>query len=187
MPKKRNIVLRTKTTELRSLELNNIEQIRKWRNSEEIGKNFIFRDKITKEQQLKWFKRIDSSENDYFFSILNKGVLVGLTEVKKIDWNKNTGDAGLFIAPEYQNSLIPFESTILLLDFSFYELGLKRINIKVLTDNQRAMRFNQYMGYKEFNSYAQEINNSITKITEMYLDEESYIKNRHKICSLIDI
>ncbi|MFM7472319.1 MAG: hypothetical protein ACKO00_00160 [Crocinitomicaceae bacterium] len=49
--------------ELRRLQLEDIELIRKWRNEAHVAQQMIYREYITTEMQLKWFNSINNPYN----------------------------------------------------------------------------------------------------------------------------
>ena len=185
MQDKNGLVLKEKSVILKTLVFDDIEKIRIWRNSEEINQFFIYREEISKKQQTIWFKKIDKSKNDYYFSIYYKGNLIGLTEIKRIDWELKTGDAGLFIAPVYQNSLNSFDSTLLLLDFAFDKLKLARITGKVLANNKRALRYNRCFGFKEYGFCNEIIDGEELEIVLLDLNKADYLCSKRKIETIV--
>ena len=180
-------ILRGRTVILKTVEYNDIEQIRKIRNSEEIGRHFIFREKITPQQQVDWFHRISESKDDYFFSIYLENKLIGLTEIKKINWKQRTGEGGIFIIPEYQNSYNSFETSILSLDYAFNRLKLKKILSTVMKSNKRAIKYNKVFGFKEYDKYEQIIDDKKEEIVLLEVTVDNYIKSRQKISNLLGI
>ncbi|QGQ98479.1 GNAT family N-acetyltransferase [Paenibacillus psychroresistens] len=124
-----------------------IELVRNWRNDPKISQFMEFRDFITEEMQKKWFLSIDNKEN-YYFLIEYKHQLIGLTEIKKINFTDHSAEAGIFIySEEYLNSMIPFQVTLSLLDFAFNYLNIVFINSYILKSNKRAIRFNKALGF----------------------------------------
>jgi RimJ/RimL family protein N-acetyltransferase len=127
---------------LKRVTFDDIEMIRNWRNDPKISQYMFSRDYITKEMQIKWFERINNQFN-YFFIILYKTNKIGLCELKNIDYHYYTAEAGMFIYDDkYRNGIVPYASILLLMDFAFYRIKIKKIIIKILDENKRAIRFN---------------------------------------------
>ena len=76
-----------------------IELVRTWRNSQFVKQYMNFRETITPEMQMKWFKSIDNFNNLYFI-IHYKNEKVGLGNIKNIDWEKREGEVGIFISKQ---------------------------------------------------------------------------------------
>ncbi len=51
---------------LSRLTIDDIELVRQWRNSETVRQFMEFREEITPEMQIKWFKSIDNEINNYY-------------------------------------------------------------------------------------------------------------------------
>ena len=160
---------------LKSIQLEDIELIRNWRNSKYVNEFFIFRGHISKERQKNWFEEVSTSGMDYYFLILVGSKPIGVTEVKKINWDLREGEAGIFIGEKgYRNSLHAFEAVVLRNNFSFYELNLIKIRAQVLENNTRALRFSQCFGYKEIGKKKVTINNRIHSAVLLELTKYDY-------------
>lgn len=139
-----------------------------------------YREEITPEMQLKWFKSIDNESNNYY--IIREGEQkIGLIYGANIDWEKmETGNGGIFIANEnYWNTNIPIASTLLLMEISFM-LGLKRTYIKVMRDNQKAIEFNQGFGYELLKGQENIMNQKYV------LTPETYKKSTQKLREILE-
>ena len=81
-----------------------IELVRNWRNDPKIAQYMEFKEHITPEMQLNWFKKINN-ENNYFFIIEFEGKEIGLINVKDIHYSEKVGEGGIFIYDDnYLNS-----------------------------------------------------------------------------------
>jgi RimJ/RimL family protein N-acetyltransferase len=124
-----------------------IELVRKWRNSAEINQFMEYRDYITSEMQEKWFNSINNKNNLYFV-IEYKGRKIGLINGKDIDWEKSAMETGIFIwDAKYQNTPIPLLAVLI-----FGELGVLTFELTayahILKTNYRAIRYNKLLGFK---------------------------------------
>jgi RimJ/RimL family protein N-acetyltransferase len=133
--------------QLKRLGIEDIELVRYWRNSESIKKYMEFREEITSEMQLRWFKSIDNEKNFYFLITVDNDY-IGLINGSNTDWEEGiTHSGGIFIwDTRYINSEIPFNASVLITDVSFV-FGLKKVMAKILSDNTRSIDFNQKLGY----------------------------------------
>ncbi len=136
--------------ELRRLQLEDIELVRKWRNEAHVAQQMIYREYITTEMQLKWFDSINNQYN-YYFLILFKGNKVGLINAKDYDLERGFGEGGIFIGDKaYEDSFAAVFASLCLLNFVFYLLPhISKSRIRVLKTNVRAIQYNKLMGYEE--------------------------------------
>jgi RimJ/RimL family protein N-acetyltransferase len=125
-----------------------LELVRVMRNSEQVRDHMQFREHITPEMQQKWFARINNEHNN-FFVIESNGKKVGLINGSEVDWEQGiTGNGGIFIWDEsFRDSVVPTAASLLLSDLTFI-VGLKKVRIKILRDNQKAINYNQQLGFR---------------------------------------
>lgn len=133
---------------LRRLTEDKIEMVRQWRNDPKIQQYMEYRDYITPEMQAAWFKRINNDSN-YYFLIIWEGKEVGLINIKDIDYDKKTGEPGIFIYDDkYLNSDVAMRASLCRDDFIWDVLKLEQLYIHILRNNVRAIKYNLYKGYK---------------------------------------
>jgi len=156
---------------LRRIHLNDLELIRKWRNSDKIRRRMFHRKHITKAQQIQWFHQINNEKNNYFI-IENNNIAVGLINGGEIDWIKNiTGNGGIFIWENDQtDDLTALKASILITDCGFY-LGMKMNYIKVLKNNTNAILYNKMLGYKVDHQFQH------PKLLQYFLTPEAYFES----------
>jgi len=175
------MIIKGKKVSLKLIQKEDIELIRKWRNSKDVSQFFIFRGYITKEQQKKWFEKVSTSGRDYFFLIIVDGEPIGLTEIKNIDWDRREGETGIFIAKdEYKNTLVPFEASYLNGRHFFETLNLLKNKIKVLESNERGLRYNKKLGFKEVGKREETIDGEICKVVLLEMSQNEYDKRAKK-------
>lgn len=134
---------------LKRLQENDIELVRNWRNQTELNSFMEYREHISPESQLAWFKSINNKFN-YYFMIEFGGKKVGVINVKNYDPQLKFGEGGIFIGDKaYINSSASVFSTLCLLNFMFVRLNICNISrIRILKDNERAIQYNKLLGYK---------------------------------------
>ena len=135
---------------LTPLEHKDIEMVRAWRNSDEIRRYALNQEQITQEQQEAWFASLAKKEDEYFVIRVEEKP-VGLIWFNKRDESIETGFY-LYDASR-QNSLTPYKIVTLFHDYLFNSKGFKMLTCKIQHDNQRAVRFNLSLGYKESTSH----------------------------------
>jgi len=126
-----------------------IELIRQWRNSDTIRKNMLYQEIITPEMQLKWFHSINNF-NNFYFIVEYKGRRVGLVNIKDVDWEQRSGEAGIFMhEKELSALLVPIVGTVAINEMISKVFGLKKLYAKVRKDNKAMRRLNSLFGYKK--------------------------------------
>ena len=86
-----------------------IELVRQWRNSDPVRLNMAYREIISPEQQLQWFRSVDNLENNYLL-IYYKGEKIGLLNDKNVDWEARTSESGLFLGrTEFYSTFVPYQ------------------------------------------------------------------------------
>lgn len=125
-----------------------IELIRKKRNSSFVKRHMIYRETITSDMQKKWFKSVNNDRNVYFL-ILHGKKKIGLTNSANINWKRKSAEGGIFLwESEYVGTPIPLIASLISFELFFNVFKLKYCYIKVLKDNQNAIRFNEMFGFK---------------------------------------
>ncbi len=130
------------------LQEKDIELVRQWRNSDAIRTHMNYREIITPEMQRKWFSTINNF-NNFYFIIHYKGKKVGLGNIKNIDWEEKSGEAGVFIVRQnISGTFLPVAGVLCLSELVFSIFNLEKLYAQVRKDNPRAQKFNRLFGYK---------------------------------------
>lgn len=125
-----------------------IEMLRCWRNDPKIQQYMFYRDYITPQMQETWFAKTNNRHNFYFI-IEFDGKEIGLINVKDVDYEKLTGESGVFIYDDkYLNSDVAYRAHLVMFDFIYGTLGLKSTYSHIIGDNLRALRFMYFLGGK---------------------------------------
>lgn len=133
---------------LHRLTADKIELVRNWRNDPKIQQYMVYREHITQEMQKAWFNRINN-ENNFYFIIEYQGKEIGLIDIKDVDYEKKTGEPGIFIyEDEYLDLDVGMRASLCLGDFVWNVLNLESQHIHVLKVNKRAVQMNLFYGYK---------------------------------------
>jgi UDP-4-amino-4,6-dideoxy-N-acetyl-beta-L-altrosamine N-acetyltransferase len=133
---------------LRRLRQEDIELVRQWRNSSQISQFMEYREYITPEIQLEWFRSVDNFENFYYI-IQYEGKDIGLINSSKIEWDTVSSEGGIFLWDEqYYETFVPVWASLCLLETSYFILGAGKSYIKTLNDNERAKKLNVHLGYE---------------------------------------
>ena len=133
-----------------------LETVRRWRNADHVKMHMQYRDHITHAMQQSWFRSLDKSRN-FYFMIQKESEKVGVVNLKDIDWNCKTAEAGIFIGEEnYLNTLVPVLATVSIMEYAFGTLQLKSLRAKISSGNQKAIQFNENIGYQKLEEQASE-------------------------------
>lgn len=162
---------------LKQLTHDKIELVRRWRNDPKISQYMEFRDTITPEMQERWFEKINNSKNDLFFIIVADGKDIGLINIKDIEWDKKTGETGIFIwDDECLNSDYGLRSALCIHDFAFNELGLETLHGHTLASNRRANRLNKALGYNVLPNQDDIDNKAVLLYKKDYFEKTAMMK-----------
>jgi len=157
---------------LRRLKECDIELLRQKRNSEAIRNTMYYREEITPEMQKKWFDSINNKNNGYFIIEVDDKK-IGLIHGKNLDFEKRTGEGGIFIwEKDYLGGLVPSLASVIMNDWTFYMINFKASYAKIMLDNPTAIAYNKLMGYQPC-----EPQNNDAGVQWMILTKESYEKH----------
>ncbi len=97
----------------------------------------------TVEQQIEWLKSVRNKPDDYFFVVSTiAGERIGTIGVYNIKDDECEGGRLALIGNAFENA----ETSLLMYDFVFDKLKLKKVTGYIMADNKRAARFNRMLG-----------------------------------------
>ena len=165
---------------LKRLEINDIEEVRRWRNFHYIQNKMQFTEDISPEMQLIWFNSINNKLNYYFIIIDENGQRVGLINSKNVDLKNKNGEGGIFISDRaVWNTVTPAVASIILLNFSLCCLkSFDRSWITIIKSNTSAINYNNKLGY----SVVDEDDFAV----RMELTKESYVHSAKTYLKALD-
>src|SRR5690606_11698281 len=133
---------------LKKLQEEDIEMLRKHRNSEAIRSKMFYQKKITSEEQKRWFSSVNNIYN-FHFIICYKGEKIGLISGKNLDYEKKTSEGGIFIWSEkYRVTAVPSIASIIMADLTFSLLKFNATYAEVRIDNRKQIKYNELLGYQ---------------------------------------
>ncbi|MBL7663860.1 MAG: GNAT family N-acetyltransferase [Bacteriovoracaceae bacterium] len=143
-----HILIKTGSIELKTINRNDIEMIRHWRNLPHVRTQMIYQNSITEEEQIAWFNKLDITKN-YYFIISHKKQDIGLVNLKNIEKKDHSAEYGLFIGEiSALNSGIGLVIAFLINHFAFSFLELDKVYATVLKSNKTARKMNEMLGFK---------------------------------------
>lgn len=138
---------------LKPLQLNDLEQLRLWRNSPEISSQMLDQAEISAEQQQSWFERISSDPRQMQFVIYYKNQKVGACNLKSPTAltvaECDSLETGFYLGEaKYRGTILAFFAALALNQYAFEQLGKKTLKAVVKNTNSAALRFNEQLGYQ---------------------------------------
>jgi diamine N-acetyltransferase len=152
---------------LRALKENDIWILHKWVNDPEIIKYTYFFHPVSEMEQKEWFNSLTGQKNDILIGIeLKKNEkLIGTCGFHNIDHICRKAELFIKISEKEMWGQGFGEQTLeILLDFGISDLNLKRIWLRVLADNERAINLYKNVGFE----------------VEGLMKEDFYIQGRYK-------
>ena len=133
-------MLEGKNLRLRLLQRRDVELVRSWRNSAEVFQFFSAKEQISELEQEKWFEKTSLDKSSYYFIIETEKGAIGTCNLKNIRWVHRTANWGIyFFPPTEDHGFLPVEATIVLFDYAFNCLNLRKICGEILAGNQRPL------------------------------------------------
>ncbi len=140
---------------LTTLEQEDLEPLRLWRNNPEFRKYFREYREIGRDMQLKWYQdKVLGDPGTMMFSIRSAqtGELLGCCGLCYISWIHRNADLSLYIG--WQNAYIDDrgyaeESCRLLFRYGFQELGLEKIWTEIYEFDEPKLKLYQRLGFRQ--------------------------------------
>lgn len=133
---------------LRSLNEEDLEMVRKARNSDYIRSRMIYQKIISPEEQMHWYHSLNPA-TDIFMIIEYDEKPRGMINVKNIDYQHDLSESGVFFwDKEVLQSFVPVMTSWLAAESGYLLLGGQQTLIHVLKNNKTAIDFNRKQGYE---------------------------------------
>ncbi len=139
-----NLIFRPMVREVTDLVL-------KWRNSDAVRRNFLYRKEITREQHLLRFdQKIETGEIIQFVIIEKKNKRpIGSVYLRDIDKNKKSAEYGIFIGEDSARGKgYGSETACRIVRFFFDDMKYELLYLRVLEDNEAAIRSYRSAGFQ---------------------------------------
>lgn len=120
---------------LRALEIEDMEPIRKWRNSALATLRTAF--PLTREQQEEWYRNevCNRASRSRFWAITDGMALAGYGGIENIQWENGIGEISLLISPDYQGRGFGMRAARAILNTAFLTLGLHTVFAECYLNN----------------------------------------------------
>lgn len=128
------------------------DMVLSWRNSTHVRKYFLHKLEITREEHLNWLKtKVGTGKVVQFIvcDVLNENTPFASVYFRDVDRENKTAEYGVFIGKmEYIGKGYGQEIARLMVSYGFGNMGLRRITLRVYTDNIRAIHCYEKVGFK---------------------------------------
>lgn len=107
---------------------------------------------MTLERERQWFESQIAMKDTYNFAIedIETGLYIGGCGINKVDWKNRVATVGIYIGDkDFRGKGYGTEAMELLVDFIFDQMNINRIQLFVLSFNERAIRSYKKVGFKE--------------------------------------
>lgn len=135
---------------LRPITIEDTANILRWRNSNDVQKNFIYQQDITREEHLDWLKnKVATGEvAQFIITDISSGQEIGSVYLRDIDYDSKRAEFGIFIGEnEARGRGLGEAATAQILEYGFETLQLKKIFLRVFADNLPAIKCYQKTGF----------------------------------------
>lgn len=145
-------VLRGKDVLLRPITWEDTEKIVHWRNNPKVRENFIFQGAFTNALHTNWIREkvIPGHVIQYIIVRNDTRTPIGSIYYRDLDYSNETAELGIFIGEDAARGCgFGTQALRLFLDFGLHQLGLHRIQLRVLDQNEQARRSYLRAGFQE--------------------------------------
>jgi len=122
----------------------------RWINDPEVNRYWAAHLPVTEKKEEEWFDALANKPGEIAFGIETlEGNLVGMLALMNINVKDRTAISGTVIGEkEYWNKGFGTDAKMILLDYAFNTLNLRKINSSVSAFNKRSLLYNFHCGYK---------------------------------------
>lgn len=136
---------------LRPMTVEDTDDIVRWRNTDFVRENFIYRGEFTREGHLNWIKTMVDTGKVVQYIIVERssGKSIGSVYLRDIDQSMKTAEYGIFIGEEKAlNKGYGSESAQLMVEMSKKELNLNKLFLRLYEENVGARISYERAGFK---------------------------------------
>lgn len=135
---------------LRKLKFKDAESMYEWMMDYECNRNFRFDStKITLESCKNFIEKSLSDKENLNLAIVNENdEYLGTISLKNINYNDLNAEYAISVRKEYHGTGVAKKATQELLKYAFEELHLNKVYLNVLSENIRAIKFYEKIGFE---------------------------------------
>ncbi len=148
----------TRTMRLRRLKKKDIPYMLEWMHDSEINQYFRFDAAgMTEEKAKEFVSKSFDDKNKHYAIVDEKDEYLGTVSLKNINSVNRDAEYAVSVRKQYHGSGVAVAATNAVLKIAFEELDLCKVYLNVLSQNIRAIRFYEKLGFK----YVKEEKNSV--------------------------
>lgn len=148
------------------------DNIIRWRNSDNVRKNFLDQRLFTREGHLRWLETMVDTGRVVQFIIYAEGIPAGSVYLRDIDEENRKAEYGIFIGEDFARGKgIGTKAAKAIVEYGFDSLKLHKIFLRVLAANKAAVRSYEKAGF----------------VQEAYLKDEVWLNGRYEDIILMAI
>ncbi len=155
------IELNGEKIKLKPIDSTHTDKIVHWRNNKEVVKNFIYQEKLTVEGHEKWMREKVKTGKVIQFIIYEKeeGREIGSAYFRDIHWEKREAEYGIFIGEDWARGGKGYgtETAEKMVEYAFNQLRLRRVYLRVIDTNERAIRSYEKAGFLKIENRKEEV------------------------------
>ncbi|MGB0466070.1 MAG: UDP-4-amino-4,6-dideoxy-N-acetyl-beta-L-altrosamine N-acetyltransferase [Pontibacterium sp.] len=132
---------------LRTIQPNELELMRSWRNAPNVRVNMYTRHEISQQEHLRWWESIAARPDQQYFMYEINGLPLGIIGFTGINTDSKNSAWAFYASPEAPpgtGSRMEF----LALEYAFYTLNLHKLYCEVLAFNTPVIKLHQKFGFK---------------------------------------
>lgn len=135
---------------LRPLAKDDVPTITRWINDPEVTQFLLVHLPSSESEELEWVESLDKKKGkDVVLAIMVSGKIIGTIGIHGINWKDRVAITGTLIGEKrYWGRGYGTEAKMLLLDYAFNTLNLRKICSNVIAFNDRSYRYSLSCGYK---------------------------------------
>ena len=147
-------MIKGKLVGLRAVEIDDLVDLKNWRNNPEFRKNFREFRELSDRDQIKWIEYLEKTPKiNFMFSVidLSSNKLIGACGLLYTDWIAKFSDFSFYIGDnnEYCQGERSKEAVSLLLDYAFNSLNLNKVWMELYEfDEMKINFFTKILGFK---------------------------------------
>jgi RimJ/RimL family protein N-acetyltransferase len=97
-----------------------------------------------------WLKTTLSDKNQVLLGVFHNGQLIGIIRLMFIDWVSRVSEFGIYIGPpELRGAGLGAAALEQAIEFAFTSLNLRKVWLRVLSTNYRALKLYRAYGFRE--------------------------------------
>ena len=126
-----------------------IEALRKLRNLPSIRDNMYTNHEISPDEHFNWASRQKDNQHEIFFFVFYEAKLIGGASLNKVDKLNKRAEWAFYLSPDRQGKGLGAALEYKMLEFSFTEIKLNKLDCEVLEFNTSVISMHKRFGFKE--------------------------------------